>query len=87
MAARASSPKEAAAIQMMSSGLVSLIAMALLLFGSPAQPGERRNALFLAFEEMLGYHVSCGLFVGIGVLWFGWATFRFMRASKAEAAG
>jgi Na+/melibiose symporter-like transporter len=86
MARPPASPKDNALIQVLSSGTVTVIAVALLLFGSPAKPGERRNALFLALEEMLGYHETCGLMVAIGAVWLAWSLFRWRKAARAEAA-
>jgi hypothetical protein len=86
MARAPASPKDNALIQVLSSGTVTLIATLLLVFGSPAAPGERRNALFLAFEEMLGYHTACGLMVGLGAVWLVFSLVRWRKAANAEEA-
>jgi hypothetical protein len=85
MARASATPKDNALIEVLSSGTVTLIATLLLVFGSPAKPGQRRNALFLALEEMLGYHTTCGIMLGIGVVWLGSSLFKWRKLSKAEA--
>lgn len=47
---------------------------------------SRVHTLFLALEEMLGYHTTCGIMVGIGVVWLGFSLFKWRKRSKAEAA-
>lgn len=86
MARAPASPKDNALIQVLSSGTVTFIATLLLVFGSPARPGERRNALFLALEEMLGYHTTCGVMVGVGAVWLGFSLWRWRKAVAAEEA-
>ena len=86
MARAQASPKDNALIQILCSGTVTLIATLLLAFGSPAEPGGRRNALFLALEEMLGYHTMCGLLVGLGVVWLAFSLNSWRKAAKAEKA-
>lgn len=86
MARAPTSPKDNALVQVMCSGTATLIATLLLVFGSPAKPGEVRNALFLAIEEMLGYHTAIGLFAGLCAVWLVFSLVWWRRAARAEAA-
>ena len=83
MAAQPTTPKDSAIISMLSGGLATAIALALLLFGSPARPGQRRNALFYAFEQMLGYEGACGLLIAVGVILLAVGVFRYRQAVRS----
>jgi hypothetical protein len=80
MAAQPSTPKESAIISMVSGGIVTLIAVLLLVFGGPARPGQRRNALFYALEQMLGYEGACGLLIAVGVIVLVLGVVRYRKA-------
>ncbi len=82
MAAQPTTPKDSAIINMLIGGLVTAIATALLLFGSPARRGERRNALFLAFEQLLGYEGACGLLIAVGVVFLVVGIVRYRKAVR-----
>lgn len=78
-------PATQAALGMLGSGLIVAIALGLYFFGSPAEPGQRRNAIFLAFEELFGYYETC---MGLGVLaglYFVWSSGKLVVARAAEA--
>lgn len=76
------SPKDSAILNMLSGGLVSVIGVLLLVFGSPTKPGQRANALFLAFERLFGYEGTCGLFIAVGVIILGVGVIRFIKATR-----
>ncbi len=77
--------KESAQVSMMSGGVAVVIGAALFVFGSPARPGERRNALFLALEQMLGYHGAVGLFIGAGLALLLHGIWRYRGAARDAA--
>jgi hypothetical protein len=73
-------------INVLSGSAVVLIGLALLLFGEETQPGERRNALWLAFEQLLGWEGVCALFIAIGALLLVLGIRKLMRAKRMPDA-
>lgn len=81
--ARAATPKDRAQVNLFSGAVLTALAGGLLVFGEPAQPGERRNALFLAFEEMIGYHATCGVLVGAGLIWLAVGVWQWVQLRRS----
>jgi hypothetical protein len=71
--------RDAALLKMIGGGLVMGIGVALYIWGSPTQPGQRRNALWLALEQAIGYEGTCMLFVIGGAAALGWGLWQFLK--------
>jgi len=73
-----------ATIQIVAGAIILIVGVALLLWGSPTQPGQRRNALWLALEQAMGYNGTCYLFIGLGSLMGVYGIYRTLKLKKQK---
>ena len=71
--------------QILAGGTASLIALAMLVFGEPTEPGEYQSALFAALEQMMGYYTMCSVFLAIGLAMLAYGLWVWRRAKSSEA--